>query len=223
VTEIRQNLQFAMMMILLLGLAVSVAAQEQTVDVEFAWAACPTEDVDGKVCAAAVRYEVFLQKGGGEAEMLASVDDGTRYTLAAERGVVQRVRVVGYDIDDRPSEPSEWSDPIYFEIERSAEGPHGPPPTAATLNKNYPNPFNPETSILYGIPEDVAADTRMSLEIFNLRGERVRSLEVESTPGWHEVMWNGTDDGGRVQATGTYVTRFICGDRVEVGKMTMVK
>lgn len=222
-TDIRRNLQFAMMLILLLGLSATVQAQDATVDVTFEWATCPAEDGDGNALCPAVRYEVYLQTGGTDEVLVASVDEGNRYTLAAERGVVQRVRVVGYDEFDRASEPSEWSDPIYFEVERSAESPHGPPPTTATMDRNFPNPFNPETSILYGVPEDTPAGTRMALEIFNLRGERIRTLEVDPTPGWHETPWNGTDDSGRVQATGTYVARFICGDRVEVTKMTMVK
>ncbi len=50
-----------------------------------------------------------------------------------------------------------------------------------------------------------------------------QTMEVERTPGWHEVVWDGTDDGGRVQATGMYVTRLVVGAMVETQKMTMLK
>lgn len=220
---IRRTIKFALILIVLLTLGAPGFAQEDGIEVLFGWGACPRVDEDGRDCSAAVRYEIYLQSGGAEAVKVAEVENDTTYTLVAERGVVQRIRVIGYDAFGRPSIPSEWSDPIYYDVERSAEGPHGPPPTAATLRRNYPNPFNPETTIVYGIPEDTPAGTRMALEIFNVRGQRIRSFEVDESPGWHEVSWDGKDDGGRIQATGTYVTRYICGDRVEVGKMTMVK
>lgn len=210
-------------MIILLMASLSALAQDQAVEVRFGWTSCPVVDEDGNRLAAAVRYEVYLQRGGTAAEKIAEVADDTTYTLAAERGVVQRVRVIGYDARGLASVPSEWSDPIYFDVERSSESPYGPPPAAATLNRNYPNPFNPETSIVYGVPEGLDTGARLALEIYNLRGQRVRSFEVDAAPGWHEVSWNGLDDGGRPQATGTYITRYICGDQVEVGKMTMIK
>lgn len=217
---IQRTIKFALIMIVLFVLGAPGYAQEDTIEVLFGWGGCPAVDEDGQDRAPAVRYEVYLQSGGAEVVKVAEVENDTTYTLAAERGVVQRIYVIGYDAAGRPSSPSEWSDPIYYEVERSADG---PPPAQATLRRNYPNPFNPETTIVYGIPEDTPDGTRMALEIFNVRGERIRSFEVDQAPGWHEVSWDGKDDGGRTQATGTYVTRYICGDRVEVGKMTMVK
>ena len=215
------TLMVAILMLVPLGTAL---AQDETVPVTFGWAACPPIDDEGKVVALAVRYEVFLQKGGTEEVLVGNVEADTTFTLDVERGVVQRVRVVGYDSLDRPSPASEWSDPIYYDAERSSPGqPVAPPPGEPTLGPNYPNPFNPETRIAYGVPEDTPAGTRMALEIFNLRGQRIRTFEVDPSPGWHEVTWNGLDDRGQTQSTGTYITRYVCGDRVDVGKMTMVK
>ena len=96
-------------------------------------------------------------------------------------------------------------------------------PGEPTLSPNYPNPFNPETRIAYSVPIDADPSARMALEIYNLRGQRIRSFDPDPSPGWHEVTWDGRDDRGLIQATGTYVTRYVCGDKVEVGKMTMVK
>jgi len=197
------------------------AAQEPAVPVTFGWTACAVEDADGKPCAPAVKYEIYLQKGGALEELVATVSD-TFYTLQAEVGVLQRVRVVGYDEGGRASPASPWSDPVYFDTDRSSPDEHTPPAQPA-LRPNYPNPFNPETRIAYGVPSDTPAGARMALEIFTLRGERIRSFPVETVPGWHEVTWDGRDDRGRMQSTGTYVTRYVCGDRVEIGKMTMVK
>ena len=217
------GLIFLVTILLLVPLGAALA-QDETVPVTFGWAACPPMDDDGNPMALAVRYEIFLQRGSTEEVLVGNVADDNEFTLELERGVVQRVRVVGYDSLDRPSPASEWSDPIYYDADRSSEGdPVAPPPGEPTLGPNYPNPFNPETRIAYGVPNDTPAGTRMALEIFNLRGQRIRTFEVDQSPGWHEVTWNGLDDHGQTQATGTYITRYVCGDRVDVGKMTMVK
>lgn len=212
---------FIILLLVVAGSTTAVA-QSDTVPVTLGWTACPMQDDDGQQLAAAVRYEVYLQKAGAPETLVATVRSDTVYTLEAERGVVQRIRVIGYDEADRPSVPSEWSDPIYFDMSRGSEGELAPP-TAATLRDNYPNPFNPETVLAYGVPDGLPAGTRVALEIFNLRGERIRSFPVETAAGWHEVTWNGHDDQGRLQSTGTYITRYICGDKVEINKMTMVK
>ncbi|HOX24780.1 MAG TPA: hypothetical protein PLL30_03325 [Candidatus Krumholzibacteria bacterium] len=198
-------------------------AQDEVVPVNFIWTGCPATDQDGHSCARAVRYQVFLQRASGEEALIAIVEGDTTYTLEAERGIVQRIRVVGVDHLGRLSVPSEWSDPVYFEPERSDGNPDGLPPAQPALLPNYPNPFNPETNIAYGVPADTPATIRMALEIYNLRGERIRTFAIDATPGWHEVTWNGLDDRGLPQSTGTYLTRYVCGDQVEVAKMTMVK
>jgi hypothetical protein len=51
----------------------------------------------------------------------------------------------------------------------------------------------------------------------------VRTFDVDRTPGWHEVIWDGRGDNGQIQSTGMYVTRFVVGDAMSTAKMTMVK
>ncbi len=214
----------AMAAVLMLAVAPSTfAQQDDIIAVTLGWAPCPLADETGRPAAAAVRYEVYVQRDDADAELLATVEDDTVYVLAAARGVVQRIRVVGYDAGGRSSPPSDWSDPIYFEPERDRGDTAGQPPSRPALGPNYPNPFNPETRLVYGVPSDTPPATSMALEIYDVRGQRVRSFPVTATPGWHEVAWDGRDDSGQLQATGTYVMRYVCGDRVEVGKMTMLK
>jgi len=69
----------------------------------------------------------------------------------------------------------------------------------------------------------VPAGQTVSLEIYSARGQRVRTFVADSTPGFHEVQWDGTDEAGRPQSTGVYLTRFTCGAEVQTRKMTMVK
>jgi len=91
------------------------------------------------------------------------------------------------------------------------------------LKANYPNPLNPQTRIVYGVPETIKSSDPVRLEIFTLQGHRVKTLTVDRTPGWHEVTWDGKDERGRVTSAGMYVTRFVVGTSVQTGKMTMVK
>jgi hypothetical protein len=224
VNDVKIDKKLAAVAALLLLAAIPPAtAQDEGVPVTFGWAPCATVDGDGLPLAPAVRYEVYLQRGDQIAELLATVEHDTSFVLNAERGVIQRIRVVGYDSQGRPSPPSEWSDPVYFDPDRGDHDQLLLPPVGPQLGPNYPNPFNPETRIAYGVPEGVAPGTRMALEIYNLRGQRLRTFPVTATPGWHEVTWNGLDDRGQMQSTGTYITRYIYGDQVQVGKMTMVK
>ena len=93
-------------------------------------------------------------------------------------------------------------------------------PIAFALMPNYPNPFNPSTTIEYRLP----ARTPVEIDIFNALGQKVRTLVDKSQPaGRHTVVWEGRDAGGDVVSTGIYFYRLRAGDRVEVRKMTLLK
>lgn len=194
------------------------AALAATQDIQFHWRASPVIDDDGIVRPEAVTYEVWLKRGEASEQMVATVQD-TTYKLTADSGVSTRVRVRGIDKEGRRSVMSDWSEPFYFEIEGEAVA----KPLGAQLKPNYPNPFNPETRIVYSIPEDIKSSDVVRLEIFSVQGYRVRTLPVDRSPGWHEVTWNGKDQRGVVASAGMYVTRFVVGNSIETGKMTMVK
>ncbi len=204
---------------LLALIALAGISHGENVDYNFHWSASPVYDDNEGALSVAAYYEVWLKKGTEPDQLLATQHSDTTFVLSAEPGVVQRLRVRGVDASGRFSEMSEWSDPIYFESQRSGET----PPVAAQLRSNYPNPFNPETRIVYGVPEAIADSEPARLDIFNLAGQRIRTFEVNRTPGWHELTWDGTDDQGQTQSTGMYVTRFTVGAMVSTNKMTMVK
>ena len=74
---------------------------------------------------------------------------------------------------------------------------------------NYPNPFNPSTTISYSLP----VASRARLELFNARGERVALLvdgQLPAGPG--QVVWNGTDANGRTVASGVYFAQLVTDD-----------
>ncbi len=214
----RNAAAFVTMLALTALLAAGAAAQTQ--DIRFHWAPSPSVDQQGNPMPEAVGYQVWLRRDADTPVQVATVMGDTVYTLVAEPGVVQRIRVCGFDSQGRASAYSEWSDPVYFEGEiRGGDG----VPAAGALEGNFPNPFNPETRIRYGIPADIATGTPVRLEIYGINGRRVRTFDVDRTPGWHEAVWDGTDDRGVAQSTGLDVTRFVVGTRVETAKMTMLK
>ncbi|MGH7457249.1 MAG: FlgD immunoglobulin-like domain containing protein, partial [bacterium] len=78
-------------------------------------------------------------------------------------------------------------------------------PETFDLHQNFPNPFNPETSIRYQLPE--AGWVR--LRIYNILGEEIALLqdgEVEA--GHHRITWNGKDRNGQQVASGIYLYRL---------------
>ncbi len=204
---------------LVLILLMASGALAENVDYQFHWSPSPVVDNNDGALSVAVYYEIWLKKGNDPEEQVASQRSDTTYVLSAESDIVQRIRVRGVDASGRASELSEWSDPIYFESNRSSNV----PPLAAELRPNYPNPFNPETRIVYGIPDNIQNGDVARLDVYNLAGLHVRTLEVDPSAGWHEVTWDGTNDHGETQATGMYVTRFSVGAVVTTNKMLMVK
>ena len=88
------------------------------------------------------------------------------------------------------------------------------------LMPNYPNPFNPSTTISYSL----AQAQPVKLGIYNLRGQLVRAL-VDDTrdSGSHSVVWNGTDDNGRPVASGVYLYRLETANQTLTRRMVMIK
>jgi hypothetical protein len=81
------------------------------------------------------------------------------------------------------------------------------PPRALELAQNHPNPFNPTTTIAFGIPGTVAQPVHLA--IFDVRGRQVRRLlDASVPPGRHQVIWDGRDDAGRSLASGVYFYRL---------------
>jgi hypothetical protein len=79
-------------------------------------------------------------------------------------------------------------------------------PVMYSLSQNSPNPFSSETTIQYAVPKQ----SHVMLEVFNLRGERVRLLaNGVQEPGHHAVRWDGTDAAGQDVGSGVYLCRII--------------
>jgi choice-of-anchor B domain-containing protein len=89
-----------------------------------------------------------------------------------------------------------------------------------SLGENYPNPFNPSTTIAYQVPG--SSDVR--IDIYNMLGQKIRTLlNDRKGPGTHEAIWDGRNDGGAQVGSGVYLYRMVAGDFVQVRKMILMK
>jgi hypothetical protein len=94
------------------------------------------------------------------------------------------------------------------------------PVTATALLGNYPNPFNPETTIAWCLKE--AAPVK--IEIYNSKGQRIRTLLDETKAGgWYQTVWNGRDDNGDFVSSGVYMYRMSAGSYLASRKMMLMQ
>ena len=88
-------------------------------------------------------------------------------------------------------------------------------PVVTALTGNYPNPFNPETNIIF----ELAADEFVSIEVYNIKGQKIDTvLDQQMTSGTHSVIWNA--DG---QNSGIYFIHFETESYSKVSKAILLK
>jgi len=98
-------------------------------------------------------------------------------------------------------------------------------PKALTLEQNVPNPFNPSTTIRFGLPDNAHGGLyQVRLDIYNLRGALVRNLLNEPLgPGYHSIYWEGTGRSGRTLPSGVYFYRLRTGNQSLTRKLILLK
>tara|TARA_B100000809_G_scaffold55955_1_gene51910 strand:+ start:1054 stop:4365 length:3312 start_codon:yes stop_codon:yes gene_type:complete len=93
-------------------------------------------------------------------------------------------------------------------------------PGEIALHPNFPNPFNPSTQIAY----DLAKDSNVRLEIFDLMGRNVKTLvNGKQIAGRHMATWNATDNFGQPVSAGVYLYRLHTENKVFTRKMILMK
>jgi hypothetical protein len=96
----------------------------------------------------------------------------------------------------------------------------GDTPLATQLGPNYPNPFNPETSI----PFVLGRDGRVTLRIFDVNGRFVATLLDENRgAGQHVARWDGRDARGRASSSGVYFVRLDANTMTATRKIVLLK
>ena len=93
-------------------------------------------------------------------------------------------------------------------------------PTAFSVNQNFPNPFNPVTTLEYSIPENMV----VQVTIYDNMGRLVKNLfNASKRAGTNRIQWNATDNMNQPVPTGMYIYRIQAGNQVETNKMIYLK
>ncbi|MDP8231636.1 MAG: T9SS type A sorting domain-containing protein, partial [Candidatus Zophobacter franzmannii] len=93
-------------------------------------------------------------------------------------------------------------------------------PIVTKLDGNYPNPFNPTTTINFAL----AKAQKVSLSVYNIKGQKVKTLINESRGvGKHSVIWDGLDENDKSVSSGVYLYRLKTGGRNYTEKMSLIK
>jgi len=93
-------------------------------------------------------------------------------------------------------------------------------PLVTALQKNYPNPFNPETTIRYSLSNNGP----VKIQIYNIKGQLIRNLVNENKKaGNYTVIWNGKDEQGKSVSSGIYFYRMQSSKYSATQKMMLMK
>jgi hypothetical protein len=95
-------------------------------------------------------------------------------------------------------------------------------PDKYALHANYPNPFNPTTTIEFDVP--VGTYNHTSLRIYDSSGKLVKTLIDEPMDaGKYSVSWHGKDDSGNAVSSGTYYCKMVTEEYSETRQLVLLK
>ena len=94
-------------------------------------------------------------------------------------------------------------------------------PSITKLHSNYPNPFNPSTTISFSVPQ---TSPFVTLKIFNIKGQKVKTLyKGKAEEGKHTITWNGEDENNKPVSSGIYFYKLKAGEKEISRKMLLLK
>lgn len=113
-----------------------------------------------------------------------------------------------------------FSHPISFVYSGEMDSALPPIPIRSGIQALYPNPFNPQLTICYAIPHA----SSISLTIYNVRGQKVKSLFAgQKEAGIYTLTWDGKDEAGFSSGSGTYLICLICAGERTIAKALLLK
>ena len=93
-------------------------------------------------------------------------------------------------------------------------------PSNYFLSQNFPNPFNPITTLKYELPEDSFVD----VTVYDLLGNVVKNLiNGDQSSGYKSIQWNATNNQGEPISAGVYLYKIQASDYVDTKKMILLK
>jgi len=121
---------------------------------------------------------------------------------------------------DEPMEHQNLMGQMIINQTTAVDDPQSVPVALISTVTNYPNPFNPTTTISFKL----AQATNVEIGIYNLKGQLVRTLLKDSkSAGLHHEIWNGLDAQGKGVGSGIYFYRINADHETRSGKMILIK
>jgi len=154
-------------------------------------------------------------------EMAASGVIGTAHDIYPTTAAMFRYRVRGIDGEGDMSRWSNTEDYVATTVTRA----DNPVAYETSLGRNYPNPFNPTTTIPFIVGGAGVATRGVTVAIYDARGAQIATLvEGRRPPGAHEAVWDGRSDRGRPVPSGIYFVRLVVeGSSAATRKLVLLK
>lgn len=173
-----------------------------------------------------IMYDLTYRKAGGDSITVEDLVDTTFTTPPLDDNSTYTWSVTAKDSKGLTRDTETWT--FYTKIPSGIDNPDergGDLPKVFALSQNYPNPFNPMTTIVFDIPKKAQGGVKVTLEIFSLRGLKVKTLVNNKLmePGRHVIQWNGRDDRGNRVGSGIYIYKIEAGSFNSYRKMVMLK
>ncbi len=167
------------------------------------------------------RLETVINNSQTQDEIIAAmIDQGYCYmelTEAGERGLPARCSVKTANLDEYQTTVRELETQFSFYPQEQED-------ETSSVNKdilvssNYPNPFNPTTTINFNLP----SESNVSVEVYNVKGQKVKTLvNHKMIAGNNSVVWNGNDSNGNKVSSGIYFYK-VSTDQTSVMKKIML-
>ena len=92
-------------------------------------------------------------------------------------------------------------------------------PNVPVIHNNYPNPFNPTTTIKFSVPKE----SEVEILVYNVKGQKVKKLASSTFErGQHQVIWNGRDDNHDKVSSGIYFYKYTVNGKVKSNKKMLL-
>ncbi|NLN85887.1 MAG: T9SS type A sorting domain-containing protein [Candidatus Cloacimonetes bacterium] len=162
-----------------------------------------------------MNYRVYKKFDTGPFELIQTTT-GFSHTdhISLDGNYAYYICAVYLNNEGRPSQTMAFEFPYVDNTDETIPG------LVTSLKGNYPNPFNPSTTIAF----ELATGGATKLRVYNVRGQLIKTLaNGELNPGSHRAVWDGRDEGGREVSSGVYFYRLEAPGYLSTRKMLMLK
>lgn len=162
-----------------------------------------------------VSYRVYRRHGASLFEL---VQESTE--LSYHETLIYEGDYWFYVVANYAQGQSKKSETISFNFDPTSSEDEGQSPLVTGLMGNFPNPFNPETTISFAL----ANAAKVELVLYNIKGQKVRTLFAgEKAAGVHSLVFDGRDEKGQSVSSGIYLMRMTADGKSFSRKMTLLK